>query len=63
MKTSENVLELGLYASDCCKEELIFDKTDCFSRCPRCAELCEWQLVEKLMSWIEFEEVHVAPAA
>ena len=63
MKTTEDVLELGLYASECCNEELIFFKSDCFSRCPRCEELCKWQLVEKLVSWKELERVDVEPAA
>jgi hypothetical protein len=48
MKTSEDVRTSGLYASDCCGEETIFDANDCFSRCPRCERLCEWELVENL---------------
>jgi hypothetical protein len=55
MKTSEDARELGLYASECCSEELIFDKGDCFSRCPRCEGLCEWDLIENLTSWVDFE--------
>jgi len=55
MKTSDDARELGLYASGCCSEELIFDKGDCFSRCPRCERLCEWELVENLTSWVDFE--------
>lgn len=34
MKTSEEARELGLYASECCSEELIFDRGDTFVRCP-----------------------------
>ena len=63
MKTSEDVRELGLYASDCCREELIFDKNDCFSRCPRCERLCEWELIENLISWVEMEPVAAEQAA
>ena len=63
MKTSEDVRQLGLYISDCCCAELIFDRNDCFCRCPRCERRCEWDLVEKLISWTEFEEVEVEQAA
>ena len=44
MKTSENVRELGLYISDCCNQDLIFDVGDTFCRCPKCMGLCEWEL-------------------
>jgi hypothetical protein len=63
MKTSEDVRELGLYASDCCGEELIFDKNDCFSRCLRCERLCEWELIENLISGVEMEPVAAEEAA
>jgi len=49
MSTSQDVHELGLYASDCCSEELIFGENDTFSRCPRCKRLCNWDLVERLV--------------
>jgi len=48
MKTSQNVFELGLYASECCGEELIFDTGDTFWRCPQCQHLCDWELVSKI---------------
>jgi hypothetical protein len=48
MKTTDDVREAGLYASECCVEEVEFDAGDCFSRCPRCHKLCEWEPVE---SW------------
>lgn len=54
-RTSETVQELGLYESDCCMQELIFDRNDCFSRCPRCEGRCEWVLVENLMTIKDFE--------
>ena|ERR1041385_3312830 len=56
MKTSCDVREFGLYASDCCGEELIFNKDGCFSRCPRCERFCEWELVEKVVPWFELQE-------
>ena len=48
MRTSEDVHELGLYANDCCSEELIFDEGDTFWRCPRCHHLCCWELESKI---------------
>jgi hypothetical protein len=63
MKTSEDVRTLGLYASNCCGEEIIFDTNDCFSRCPRCEGLCEWELVEDLISCDELERIAEEQAA
>jgi hypothetical protein len=48
MKTSETVVDLGLYSNECCNAELIFDVGDTFVRCPRCHQLCVWELVEEL---------------
>jgi hypothetical protein len=56
MKTSENALELGLYASGCCNSELIFAQGDCMSRCPSCERLCKWELSENLVSWLDLEQ-------
>ncbi len=53
MRTSEDVHELGLYANDCCSEELIFDSGDTFWRCPRCNHLCCWELEAKITSEAE----------
>ena len=63
MKTSEDVRELGLYASDCCGEERIFAENGCFSRCPRCERFCEWELVEKVIPSVEIEQVAEKRAA
>jgi hypothetical protein len=48
MRTSEDVFELGLYASSCCNQELIFDIGDTFCRCPGCKGLCDWELECKI---------------
>jgi hypothetical protein len=48
MRTSEEVLELGLYSCDCCNQELIFDIGDTFCRCPECESLCEWDLEQSI---------------
>ena len=55
MKTAESVLNLGLYASSCCNEEGLFDIHDRFSRCPKCAALCKWDLVERVFSFRELD--------
>ncbi len=55
MKTSENVLELGLYASICCGGDRIFAKQDVLHRCPQCNGLCEWELTEGLMDCDQLE--------
>jgi hypothetical protein len=49
MKTSEDVRESGLYTTDCCGEEHIFGEGDTFWRCPRCQNLCRWQLESKIV--------------
>jgi hypothetical protein len=55
MRTGEDVRELGLYISDCCNQEVIFDFNDSFTRCPKCQGLCWWDLDEKLVSWDDLE--------
>lgn len=57
MRTGEDARELGLYATACCGEELIFDKNDCLCRCPKCERLCKWELVESLIPWDQMEQV------
>jgi hypothetical protein len=58
MKTGETVTDLGLYASECCSEELIFDFGDRFLRCPQCNHSCFWELEEEVVSQDEFERVN-----
>ena len=62
MRTSERVEELAVYASACCKEEALFDRNDCFSRCPKCERLCFWVYVEPVVSWTQLEELKVFSA-
>jgi hypothetical protein len=62
MKTAERVRGLGLYASSCCNDEAIFDITDLFSRCPKCERLCDWVLVERVISWQELEDLETQAA-
>ena len=46
MRTGVDATELGLYASECCSVEKTFKIGDCFSRCPRCESLCEWEIID-----------------
>jgi hypothetical protein len=62
MKTAERVHGLGLYASSCCIDEAVFDVNDRFSRCPKCERLCEWELVERVFSWLELEDLEILAA-
>jgi len=48
MKTGEDVRKLGLYSSECCMEEMVFDARSTFTRCPHCWELCRWEMVEEV---------------
>jgi hypothetical protein len=57
MKTTDKVPKLALYASDCCGDEVVFDVREHFCRCPKCNQLCRWELVERVFSWQEMEEL------
>jgi hypothetical protein len=46
MMTGLNVIESGLYASECCLEEIWLDQDQCFPRCWTCKGLTKWELVE-----------------
>jgi len=46
MKTGQDVVEAGLYVSDCCDEEIVLARGASFPRCHRCSGLSEWELVE-----------------
>jgi len=47
MRTGNDATQSGLYASECCYMEKTFKAGDCFSRCPRCESLCEWESVDE----------------
>jgi hypothetical protein len=44
MKTGQIVDGLGLYSSECCSAELIFDEGDTLIRCPQCNLSCNWEI-------------------
>jgi len=55
MRTKATVSELGLYSSECCSEELIYDAGDVFLQCPKCRGLCGWELENPVISIEELE--------
>jgi hypothetical protein len=62
MKTAEPVRQTGLYASACCKDELLFCVSDRFCRCPKCNSLCFWEIIEEVVSWQEIDDLELAAA-
>jgi hypothetical protein len=46
MKTGTDVVETGVYSSECCNVEISFSQEQTFTRCPRCSSLTRWELVE-----------------
>jgi hypothetical protein len=46
MKTGQDVVETGLYVSECCNEEVELFKDNSFPRCVRCSRLTAWELVD-----------------
>jgi hypothetical protein len=62
MRTGQTLTDLGLYATECCSEELIFDMGDQFAKCPRCQKLCIWEEEEEIVSIDEFEQMNGAAA-
>ena len=63
MKTGKNVRQPGLYSSDCCSQELHFEKDEMFPRCPRCLHLCEWDLLEGVTAQREKAPLKERPEA
>ena len=45
-KTGQDVVETGLYVSDCCNDEVMLDKDASFPRCRQCSGLSNWELVD-----------------
>ena len=46
MKTGTVVQNNWLYVSECCLLEVYFESGKTFSRCPRCSNLCSWEMVD-----------------
>jgi hypothetical protein len=54
-KTGQTVKERGLYLSECCDNEQIFEVGDNFTRCLKCMSLTEWELDSELVTCEELE--------
>ena len=50
MRTGNDATQSGLYASECCTVEKAFKIDDCFTRCPKCESLCEWEIVDVIVA-------------
>jgi hypothetical protein len=48
MKTGQDVIQPGLYVSECCGVEVELLKDASFPRCVRCSRLSEWELVDQI---------------
>jgi len=46
MKTGSDVVETGLYVSECCLEEKWLEKDQSFPRCWICKSLTRWEAAE-----------------
>jgi hypothetical protein len=46
MKTGQDVIEPGLYASECCGQEEMLEKDASFPRCSKCKGLSKWEVVD-----------------
>jgi hypothetical protein len=62
MKTGQDALESGVYESNCCEYQVIFDKGALLWRCPNCKRLCNWELAETDLTEIEIAKLERATA-
>ena len=46
VKTGTDAMKSGLYVSECCEEELTFDRHQTLTRCPKCCGLTTWELID-----------------
>jgi hypothetical protein len=47
MKTGQDVIESGVYVSECCGVEVELYRDASFPRCRRCSRLSVWEMVEE----------------
>jgi hypothetical protein len=57
MNTGKDAQFSGLYSTDCCDWEQVFEKGDNLCRCPACAGLCEWELLDPPLPSFSSEEI------
>ena len=46
MKTGTTANNKGKYSSECCECEVVFEKGQTLTRCPKCSGLTVWDLAE-----------------
>jgi hypothetical protein len=61
-KTSQTVIESGLYSSDCCNREQVYEAGDTFTRCLSCMGLCRWDLESEAVTTEELEHIEAIAA-
>jgi len=42
MKTGSTANDKGLYSSECCNCEVVFEEGETLTRCPKCSGLTVW---------------------
>ncbi len=47
MKTGTEANHKGLYSSECCDCEVIFETGQTLTRCPRCGALTVWEITDE----------------
>jgi hypothetical protein len=55
-RTGDTATELGLYATECCGIELLFEIDDTFCRCPKCSAISKWEMVDVVVPWTALEQ-------
>jgi hypothetical protein len=61
-RTSQTVIENGLYSSDCCDREQVYEAGDTFTRCPSCMSLCKWDMESELVTCDELNDIETIAA-
>ena len=47
VKTVNEANRKGLYSSECCDCEVVFERGQTLTRCPKCSSLTVWDLAEE----------------
>ena len=52
MKTGTTAIDKGLYSSECCDCEVIFDRGETLTRCPKCSGLTVWEFTGETVTLV-----------
>jgi hypothetical protein len=52
MKTGTTANEKGLYSSECCDCEVIFERGETLTRCPKCSGLTVWEFTGETVTLV-----------